>query len=80
MFEKIQSTGGMGSCAPDNEVYKGPAYDDLVQEHLGIDVAQSCESCFLDRIEVRIPAYPQGILGEQSMVDITSAEPNAYRE
>jgi hypothetical protein len=67
----------MGSRVPDNEVHKGPAHDNLVKERLRIDTAQSCESCILDRIEVRILAYPQGILGEQSMVDFTSAEPNA---
>ena len=70
----------MGGCVPDGEVHEGFAYDDLVKERLRIDVAQSRKICILDRIKVWILAYPQGIFGEQSMVDITSTDPNAKRK
>ena len=70
----------MGSCVPNNEVHKGLAHDDLVKEHLRIDAAQSRKSCILDRIKVWILAYPQSIFGEQPMVDITNADPNAQRK
>ena len=79
-LEKKNQRDEIWGCVPDNEVYKGSAYDDLVEERIRVDIAQSRESRILDRIEIWILANPQGIFGEKPMVDFTSADPNAKRK
>jgi hypothetical protein len=69
--------GGGTNYIPDDEVHESPSHGNFVNEHLWGGTAQPCVRCILDRVKVRVLAYPERIFRKESVVDIAGTEPNA---